>query len=449
MTLLPEEAARERIAEALAAHDPGQEERVNVPWKGGTVLCPVVRLQLDAAALNPHSHRIRSELESDPNAAEIRADPYSEESQERIAEILRETERYEELKKNLEQEGQRDHGVITNAGLLVNANTRKVALADLGRDYIKVAVLPGDAAEREISDLEVRLQMQRDFKQEYTFTNELLFVEDLRNNFAYSAAEVARILRRSEKDVEQFTRLLAMIRGIQHRSNGAIPLKFFDEDKEQILKDLDQAYEAMKERDESSALRMRDARILALLVGSKYRDVRFADENFVEDYLIDALQEQDATGEAVGAAIEASTSTNGGGEELPGVDELGEDPAPATAIAGLVDVVAKSFGQEQVAVPSGDGESHEVERGRLADTVANAFAEGAAEARTDQRHERGLTGPIDLLKDARKKLRKVLPAYRDVAKDANFDGGSFGYEARKLKADVDALHAEIEKQSKE
>ena len=39
----------------------------------------------------------------------------------------------------------------------------------------------------------------------------------------------------------------------------------------------------------------------------------------------------------------------------------------------------------------------------------------------------------------------MLPAYREVVGDGEFDNGAFAYEARKLKNDAEALHTEVEK----
>lgn len=453
MTLLTEEARRERIEAALDAHDPGREERVRVPWKGDSALCPVVRVSLDAAALNPHSHRIKAELESDPNREEIEADPYSEQSQERIAEILRNTERYADLRENIAAEGQLDYGVITNAGLLVNANTRAVALRDVDEHYVEVAVLPGDATEKEIADLEVKLQMQRDFKQDYTFTNELLFVHDLTERFDYTTQQVAEILRRREREVEQFIRILSTIREVQRRTEGKMPLKEFD-DKEQLLKDLDQAYEGLKEGDPDAATRLREARILSLLVGTYYRDARQADEEFVEDYLSEALVEDEDLGESLTEVLESSDGEAAAGEELPGVGELGggeeeQTGGGAPRASALVDLVAKSVGEDEIKLPTKDGGEQTASRERVVEAIAEAISDAAAESKADAKREKGLSGPIALLKDARRKLQKVLPAYRDVADDEEFDNGAFAYESRKLKTEAEELHAEVEKHEKD
>jgi hypothetical protein len=62
--------------------------------------------------------------------------------------VLRETEGFERLKVNLAEEDQREAGVVTRAGLLVNGNTRAAALRDIDKQYIRVAVLPGTRPRR-------------------------------------------------------------------------------------------------------------------------------------------------------------------------------------------------------------------------------------------------------------------------------------------------------------
>lgn len=454
MTLLPEKTRREKISAALVAHKPEQHESAKVPWKEGSEVCRVVEVSLGAAALNHKSHRIRAELESQPGAEAINADPFLQKSQDLIADVLRGTEGFEPLKKNIEDEGQRDYGIITEAGLLVNANTRAVALRDLGVQNIKVAVLPADAAEPEIANLELRLQMQRDFKQEYTFTNELLFVEDLISTYSYSQDDVAKAIRRSEKDIEQLTRLLALIREIQGLSGNKIPLTFFDEDKEQILIELDQAYEKKRARDSDAAWRMRDARTLALLAGNAYRDIRQVDEGFGEDYLQDSLKEQGQLGEEIATIAETGSADEGAGAkeaDLPGVEEVmgdqGEETPSGPDLSRLVELVAQSHGEENVELPTGKG-GQPVSRDELIGVIEGAIAESADEKKTDGRRDKGLTGPINLLKAARKKLRNVEPAYSAVAADPDFDQGAFEYEVNKLTTDADALQAQVEKHKK-
>ena len=183
------------VAEAISAAG-DHPETLRVPWRGGQKKMPVIQIKIAAILLNPRSHRIKAQLESDPKAAKlIESNPESDDAQEVIAKLLRETAGFEALKQNLKDEGQKDPGIITRDGLLVNANTRAVALSDLGVEYIEVAVLPSDAQPDEIYDLELDLQVAQDYKTDYSFTNEMLFIDDMITKLNRDEEDVACRLR--------------------------------------------------------------------------------------------------------------------------------------------------------------------------------------------------------------------------------------------------------------
>lgn len=189
---MPTEQARKDFIEAAIDALPQDAETHRIQWRGSTSRLQIIRLPLDLALLNPDSHRIKSQLESDDLASSaIELDPHSSGSQEAISNLLRATGGFEALKLDLKDKGQIDPGIATRMGLLVNANTGAVALRDLGVDYIEVAVLPPDATIGEIYALELGLQVAQDFKQDYTFTNELLFVDDLITEENKSEQDVA------------------------------------------------------------------------------------------------------------------------------------------------------------------------------------------------------------------------------------------------------------------
>lgn len=152
-----EQTRKQMIEKALEALPPDRET-LRVPWRGKTERMPVVRIRLDSTVLNPRSHRIKSQLQSDRVARNaIAEDPGGDKAQDAIRELLRATPGFEALMRDLEHRDQRDAGIVTREGRLINANTRAVALDDLGREHIEAAVLPADATIGEIYDLELDL----------------------------------------------------------------------------------------------------------------------------------------------------------------------------------------------------------------------------------------------------------------------------------------------------
>ncbi|MXZ12778.1 MAG: hypothetical protein F4Y78_02015 [Candidatus Dadabacteria bacterium] len=109
--------------------------------------------------------------------------PDQEDAQCKIKEFLldKDPEKTEELKKMLKAEGQREPGIITCDGFLINGNRRKAALEEIHKENpsdekfarMKVVILPGEGEEggpptlKEIEQIENRYQLQSDGKAEY------------------------------------------------------------------------------------------------------------------------------------------------------------------------------------------------------------------------------------------------------------------------------------------
>jgi hypothetical protein len=438
---------KEQIRRTLEAHDANREANVQMSWRSQNRVFPLVRVGLEYVLLNPRSHRIRAQLESDPQAELIRDNPFTDAAQEAIARIIRSTEGFERLKTNLDEEGQRDHGIATSAGVLVNANTRAVGLRDIRASHIDLIILPEDATQQEIDELELRLQMQQELRQDYTFTNELLFVEDLISTYRFAAEDVAKALRwatssepselrRGRERVEQSTRMLSIIREIQDTSGGSLPLTFFD-DKRQSLIEIDQQYQRQRARNPRSALAVRNARTLGLLTNRLgYQPLRSIDENFLVEYLEPAFNENDLLREVVPALQE-----DGRESALEGIDILEQDDEggpPHLDVAPLVTALAQSAGSDTVGLP-GVLELQPVERQRVLDAVTDVIQSAVEEARLDARRGSRLENPRHLLTEADGKLRRALDQYAAVKDDTGFDAGAFYAEFDRIARRVDAF----------
>lgn len=458
MTFPNEIERRQKIEELLAAWEKAprdERETLTVPWQDGRKLRPVVKLPLDFVVLNPRSHRIQSQLESNlVGRAIVERDRFTDEAQRIIANLLRTPkDDYEEFKANIAEEGQRDPGIITQLGLLVNANRRAVTLRDLNpHGYIRVAVLPEGADEKEISTLELKLQIQKDFRLDYTFTNLLLFVEDMKGSHNFSDEDVARALnyaassdkkalREGAKQVQQHTRILAMIRMLQRRSDGQLPLTFFD-DKRQLLIDLDGRYESLKSTDPDEAERVREARFVAVLAGADYRPTRSLTGDTIEDYFIPAIEDISDVGSDLAALAEQAEAP----APVPtGVGDLLDDPAePADTdtLRPIVDLLAKSHGSEAVSIPS-DGTPKSVDREDLLRKIRASVETTHDEARSVGKKARSLGGPLELIRDARIKTERALEAYKEVADQREFRTTHFKLELKRLAQAVRRIQDEI------
>jgi hypothetical protein len=454
-----EDARREAIEKAMqAVAEPGTpKEAIPLPYKegkGGPYT--VITLPVDAVLFNPRSHRIKSQLESHPKQEVVRDDPYSDEAQQAIHEILRNTEDFDGLKANLSEYGQSDAGVVTRTGLLVNANRRLAALRDLGRDYIRAALLPSDADEHAIDRLELELQVRRDYKEDYTFTNELIFINDLLNKHGYSEEKVAKALnwsasadekelKRGVNRVRQWLRLYALVRYIQQVSGTAIPLTFFD-DKRQALIDVDDRYESLKGSDPDGAERMKTARILGVISGTFYRELRRIDGASAFDTLLTRLGEKTVVGSEV-TSLMVESVTEHAADDRDDANLLSQ--AEATRVGDpdllpLLKLIAGSFGKDALQLPSGK----EVVRDDVVQEIAEAIDETAEEVHAGDKFSKSLNGPVKALEEAVARAKVAAAGYQQVHNTDGFAHGKFKYHANKLRIQAAAVDKLIEQHGK-
>jgi hypothetical protein len=412
---------------------PERHEVVRLPWSGGEpLLCQVIKIGVDEVLLNHRSHRLRSQLEDDPEWKELRKDPHSEPAQrllERHVRDARKPEQFAALKESLLQDGQQDAGVMTHNGVLVNANTRAVAMRefeDPGRRYIRVAVLPPTAQAEELGLLELRLQMQKELKVEYSLTNELLFIEELSNERHLSDAQIARELRifpeserKGENEVRLRLRMLDLIREMQRIPDEPLHLTFFDTLSYEQLREVHRLYHPLLERDPDEARRYLESFLLSVAVGvTPVHQIRRIDSAFMSDYMLPQLEEDEVVGEV---AEQLAVPEGNGTTEVPaGAEALlvkggGDEPA-AVDVKRLINVVTRRDKRVEV-----DGTPVVLERDEVKEAIKAAVITGIKEKKRDERDADKLAAPIDSIKAATRELTKGQEAVKAVANDPDFD----------------------------
>lgn len=458
MTAADEPTRRQAIDKELKAVETKadqERERERLPWKDERLLFDVIRLPLDMVALNPNSHRIKPQLESVPPERRelISNDPYSAEAQAIIAEIIEDTEGFADVFAEMEERGQEEPGVVTRAGVLINANTRVVALRKLNaQGYVNVMVLPPDPDPKDIARLELDLQERREVKQPYSFVASLMFQEELISDFGYSDEDTAKALRidkdpkKAVADVQQRTRILSYIREMQTRSEGRVPLTHFN--KYQVgLAELDTAYQALRRTDPVGAERVKEARFLGILAGVGYERLRQIDGGEkVTEYVITALTGDDVAAGPVRDAIRAALTTTTDEESLPGLDLLGDEAAVDSSgnLPALVDLVARSHGQDSITLETAEGPA-EVSWDQVRAPIAEAIDQAAEDAKSQTEAEKSLGGPAKMLDDARRNVDRARIAYAKIATHKEFDAKQFTDELNRLALAVEAVRAEVDK----
>ena len=454
-----EKARSELIAKLVEEREP-ESESIRVTLKGQTQLIPVIRISINSTVLNSRSHRIRSQLESIPEAqAALEQDSDSDVSQDFIKNLLRATDGFEFLKQNLSDEGQKKPGIVTREGRLINANTRAVALGDLGFEYMDVAVLPAATTIAEILDLELELQVAQDFRQDYSFTNELLFVDDLVVGSGLDEGAVAvrlrwttttktTTLKSGTEKVRRYIRHLALIREIQGMSAGAIPLTDFD-DAGQALAEFDKAYESIRSKSPEKAARLKNARTLGLLVDLGYERLRTVDSDWVENYFSEAIVESDLLAEAWEGFQMSRLAADADQDDL-GLDVFGgisstfgagdgESARIHSFVADLASSLSLAAGNDFVPLNMPEGE-RQVEREILRTTINEAMRSASDDAKAAARAGDALELPSHLVKEAARSLQKAAKKYTEIRKRESFDKQSFEEAVAEAQRAMDALH---------
>lgn len=347
MSSLTQHARREVIAAAKAAVT-DQNERRLFEWRGDKIMLPVVSVPVDDVLLNHRTHRVRAQVESlEAAGAIIESDPHSEEAQRLLADLIRQTSGYNEVKALIRNEKQLEPGLITHEGVLVNANTRAVVLRDLHEEYpqekafafIKVQVLPDNADSTEIMRLEFSFQMRLNYQQPYSFTNQLLFIKDLLDSGLkpddiglqmkpHYNATLPKDRRAAAEEVEAEDRLRQIVEELIAASGGALRWPDFDGDRQRLI-DIDDSYQTMVARKGPDvARRVKQAKLVGLLAGLEYRRVRLIDESYLDSYVLQAFEEEPnlrPAAKALAIGRQETPRADLGGLSI--LDDLDEDPS--------------------------------------------------------------------------------------------------------------------------
>lgn len=415
---------------------PQKHETVRVPWTTGEQqLTDVITLGVDEVLLNPQSHRIRAQLEDDPDWEQLSQDPFSAAAQAAIEHHVRDAREADELtalKESLVAEGQTEPGVMTHTGLLINANTRAVVLRTVDdplKRRIRVAVLPPTVQPEELALLELRLQMRKELKVDYSMTNELLFIEELSVKRKMSAAQIARELRikadstkKGENEVMLRLKLLDLIRVMQQIPAKPLPLTFFNSIKLEQLREVHRVYSVLIEQDRARAREHLESFLLSIAVGvTSVHQIRHVDAEFMADFMLPVLEEDEVVG-AVAHALASPPDGRPPTERPPGIDLLlgsedEDDEAPvAVNAAHLVDLVTAR--DKRVEVP---GTHVVMDQDDLKDVLKTAVTVGISNKKRVQKDEDQLSAPSAAVKRAMEQIKRAKEALLAVHDEPEFD----------------------------
>ena len=155
---------------------------ITITLQGRTIDLQTYRLPLDLTFYNIRNGRFAAEYVDLVEKEGRELDPKNPDDTEKIQSLLIELDPKQSriLEKDLQQHGQRDPGIITYDGLIINGNRRRSVLEELislGHSefkFIDVARLPPNVSSQDLWKLEAGLQLSRNVIVQYGPINELL-----------------------------------------------------------------------------------------------------------------------------------------------------------------------------------------------------------------------------------------------------------------------------------
>lgn len=293
------ELIKKRLEEVRATG--GTRETVSVDWNGQQAYVDVIDLPLNGLYLNPGTHRIRAQRTHNPLRDQtLEKDPFGEDGQDYLRSLLQARPTnpdlrdpdFDKLKEDLLKFGQNDPGLVTHHGVLVNGNTRAVALRELGVQFMRVGVLPPSFTQADIDAVELALQLRLDQRRDYTYVNRLIAMEE-QASLGRTPEQIAKEFRIRTSTYHQERWILSTIKELNDRSKGGggVALRLVDwEGAQESLKELQRLYVKLETLDRDQAEILKEWRLAAILLDFSKTDVRHIDEEFLKHgYLSESL----------------------------------------------------------------------------------------------------------------------------------------------------------------
>ncbi|SNT60281.1 Chromosome segregation protein Spo0J, contains ParB-like nuclease domain [Actinomadura meyerae] len=347
------EAIRELVQERLKQAAAEDGAKVTVDWRGaGQRHLYVISMPVSMLYFNPDTHRVRAQRTLDPERNRVLDErPWSEEGQEYLRYLLTRDPKdvsktdpdYLALLDELDEFGQRDPGIISPDGILVDGNTRCAALRDLGKEHIRVGVLPEDTSRHDINRVELSLQLRRDKRRDYSYINRLIAVEE-ELAAGRKQEDVAKEFNIKLPTLKRDRWVFELINDAIERSktDDGASLRLVDfEDHQEKLRELARDYANLAATDPEAAERLKEARLAMVVLDLPKTTLRLAEPDFYSRYLEQRLPEP-----LLPTAGESPASLG-----IPGLDDVvvPDEAAGVKAVRDLTDKLLKADAAKKAA----------------------------------------------------------------------------------------------------
>lgn len=277
--------------------------KVTIDWRGEVRHLYVISMPVEMLYFNPGTHRIRAQRTLDPERDRIiDEDPWGHAAQNYLRDLLRQRPSnpdqtdpdYSALMDELDDVGQREPGIVSPHGILVDGNTRAAALFELGASNIRVGVLPNDTSSQDINNVELSLQLRRDRRRDYSYINRLIAIDEELGR-SRSEADVAKDFNIKpatlQRDRWVYRQILDAIDRSETPKGAALRLIDFEQHQEK-LRELHRDYTKLATTDTDAANRLLQSRLAMVLLDYPKTSLRLAEEDFHSRYLASRLPDE-------------------------------------------------------------------------------------------------------------------------------------------------------------
>lgn len=400
---------------------------------------PVVTLPIEWVRFSTLNHRTRAEqdreIRKSGNAELFTGDPLGDQAQAIQLEILSSQGGFPDLMRDLEERGQQEPAVVTAEGILINGNRRAAALRKLWVDnhvesarYIRAFVLPADATKDELVDLETELQVSKDYREEYSWVNEALLIEEIFEASNKNWDKVAKRMRLEKDEVQEQYEKLQQLHQLVALSNGQ---KFHADfvGNNSAFRELAIHVRGKSPQEASS---VRSVYFLGTLAGTNYRDLRHLRRSDAVDF----VREEFSNDLFLKSLLESGSKELGGADPDLLDDVLGESIGPDTAdLNPVLSFLAAQKPEEIVTLPSGE----QVAVQQLLTSVKSAVDAAAKEASENVKDAKAVVAPIKKLDLAKDNITRAGAALAKARSQSEWDEDAFKEKLAEVKAAISQI----------
>ncbi|MFB7232396.1 ParB N-terminal domain-containing protein [Streptomyces fimicarius] len=420
---------------SLAARLGDPPRTMPVPaWPRPDKELPVVNLEVAWVRFSTINHRtkaeqIRERRKSGRDDLFARS-PLEKEAQDAQYHILRQQNGFAELKEDLKARGQQEPAIVTADGVLINGNRRSAAMRSLFVDddvrsarYVRCLVLPSDATAEELVDLETELQVAKDFKQDYSWINEALLIEELYERENKNFKRVAERVHRTVSDVRAYYDKIQQVHQLVALSKGTREYVDFIPNESAF----DELAKHIKNKTEAEAQNVKDVYFIGTLTGVEYRNLRHLRRPDAAALVLEEIR-NDSRLEAV-----LDEATNSSGAEKRDDDDLldafiDDEPRDSEPLSGLLQLVAAT--DKEATIKLGDGSP--IEANQLFSGLRRSITNAATEAKEDTRDRKEITAPLERADAAIGEIGRMIQALPRARRYDDWDEAAFASKVEHL-----------------